>query len=178
VTFALPIAEIAHIVDQAHARGEGSVNIAPASVREVVAIINHELAQAEGQEFGFSSSPTQTVDRIYWSVSLASIARILDVVRTTLVELIAEMRAETPSGEMLPSRDIAEQAVDVAIYGKRNRVVIAQVGSGGQVAAAASGTSSLGAGEAETGPRRVMWWLAGAAAIVAAITGVWVLFLS
>jgi hypothetical protein len=60
------------------------------------------------------------------------------VVRTTLVELVAEMRAGMPLGSGLPSHEAAEQAVDVAINRKRNRVVVVnQVASDGQVAATA-----------------------------------------
>jgi hypothetical protein len=114
--------------------------------------------------------------RIYWSVNMAPIARILDVVRTTLVELVAEMRAGTPVGQDTPPREVAEQAVGVAIHGKRNRVVINQVGPSG-TAAAAVGKVSVGEVKPETPQRKMMWWLVGAATIVAAVATVWLLFL-
>lgn len=171
VRFPQPIAEIAHLLASARNRGEEVVRLGPPGGEELVALINNDLAKADRSMF-----PATSLERIYWSVNLAPIASIIDVVRTTLVELVAEMRAGTRSGEALPSREIAEQAVDIAINGKRNRVVINQVGAGGQAAAAAGGAASAGR-EAEPPSRRVMWWVVGVAAIVTAIAAVWVLFL-
>lgn len=163
--FPQPIAELVDLLSAARSKGESGIRLGVPGGPELVAIINSEL------------DPSRHVDRIFWSVSLSPIARILDVVRTTLVELVAEMRAGTPSGTGLPSRETAEQAVDIAINGKRNRVVINQVGPGGQAAGAAGGAAAIGIGEAETRARRLMWWVVGVAAVVTAVAAVWILFL-
>jgi hypothetical protein len=179
VPFAQPIAEIAHLLASARSQDKESVGLSPPGERELVALINSDLAKHERRQYPGATGlpPSQIVERIYWSVSLAPIARILDVVRTTLVELVAEMRAGTPTGQDMPSREIAEQAVEVAIHGKRNRVVIKQVASHGHAASAAGGSTSVGGAKPESPQRRVMWWLVGLATIVAAVAAVWVLFL-
>lgn len=154
------------MLSSARKRGDDVVRIGPNGGHLLVAAMNNELAGA-----------TQVIDRIYWSVSLSPIARILDIVRTNLVELVAEMRAGTPGGD-LPSQQTTEQAVDVAIYGRRNRFVINQAGSHSTVAATANGTATTGCGASETTSRTFMWWVVALATIVAAVAGVWVLFLA
>lgn len=114
VAFPQPIAEIADVLSSARNRGDDAVRIGSNGGHLLVAAMNNELAGS-----------TQVIDRIYWSVSLSPIARILDIVRTNLVDLVAEMRAGTPGGDF-PSQQTTEQAVDVAICGRRNRVVINQ----------------------------------------------------
>ena len=49
---------------------------------------------------------------------------VVDQVRTTLAELVAEMRAGTPSSSDLPTAGVANQAVNVAVQGKRARVTV------------------------------------------------------
>ena len=169
IAFPEAIAEIAEVLSSARKRGDDSVRIGPKGGHLLVEAMNSELAQQGGA--------SQLIDRIYWSVSLSPIARILDIVRTNLVELVAEMRAGTP-GTDLPSRQTTEQAVDVAIYGRRNRVVINQAGPHSEVTAAAGGTATAHAGTSETPSRKVMWWLVAVATIVAAVAGVWALFLA
>ena len=164
VHFDQPIAELAALVDKAAARGEDSVKLGPPGTAELVTIVNQGLR------------PGQVIERLYWSVSTASIRRILDVVRTNLVELIAEMRAGTPAGQKLPSRDVAEQAVDVVITGKKNRVVINQIGAAAEGAATGRGTASVGAAP-ETRSRRMWFWLFGIATLIGAGAGVWALFI-
>lgn len=51
---------------------------------------------------------------------------------------MAEMRADVLGRTYLPSREVAVQAVDVAIDGKKNRVVINQVASGGKTSGSAA----------------------------------------
>lgn len=78
--------------------------------------------------------PGQTIERIYWDVSLIPLTRILDGVRTQLVALIVEMRAGTPAGTSIPSREVAEQAVGIVIHGKGHRIVIQQDSPGASAA--------------------------------------------
>ncbi|MGH2375096.1 MAG: hypothetical protein ACRDIC_16715, partial [bacterium] len=141
----------------------------------LVALINDQLAKDEHERYFGNRSPTQMIERIYWSVSLTTISRVLDVVRTTLVELVAEMRAGTPAGQRDPSQEAAEHAAQVAIYGNRNQVVVNQMSSveaGGNITVGFSPTL-----EPETRQRKVMWWIVGIATIVAAGAAVWVLFI-
>jgi hypothetical protein len=177
VPFPQPIAELDDLLRSTRNRGRDSVELGPPGGSELVVLINADLVKRERRQFSSTTlPPTQIIERIYWSVSLASVARILDVVRTTLVELVAEMRAGTPAGEVMPSRAIAEQAVDIAIHGKRNRIVVQQAAHNeGRVVA--SGSASTDGSTPETPERRLMWWLVGVATIVTAVAAVWILFL-
>ncbi len=165
---------LAELVELLGADSEGERGVlwlAPPGAEQLLALMNHTLASKD-RTSGSSSlqlPPSQVLERIYWQISKTVIAGILDVVRTTLVELIAEMRAGTPAGAHLPPSEVTEQAVSVAIYGSRNRVVVAQARSGGSVAATAAGASSTGDAEPETKSRRWMFWAAGAATIIGAV---------
>ena len=86
------------------------------------------------------------------------------------------MRVGISSDTELPSHALAEQAVDVAVYGKQNRVVISQMGPHGSGAASAGGVSSSGDGPPESRPRRLMWRLAGTAGVLAAGAAVAAIF--
>lgn len=160
VSYASSIAEIADVVASHRAEGKSVVRLSPPGAAEVVALMNHDVAQGDPWR-------NQHIDRIYWNVSLSAFVRILDIVRTTLVELVAEMRAGTPPGARLPSHQIAERAFDVAIRGDRNRVVQhIYIGDGGTV------TSSVG-GAQEAAPesrsRRVLWWVTGIVALAGGV---------
>jgi hypothetical protein len=172
IQFQQPISEIIDLLRSARSRGRDTVRLGPPGGNELVALMNHQLAQSNVGSFPFSSSSDQTIERIYWDVSLTPLERVLDVVRTTLVELVAEMRAGTPAGQKVPDRAVAEQAVAIAIKGNRNRVVIQQVSGEGQAAASADGSASVSTSEPESAGRKVMWWLAGTAGIVGAIAAV------
>lgn len=169
-----PIAELVDLIHSHRRRGEDSVKLAPPGAQELVALINHDLAIA-GQRSWPGLPPSQVVERVYWEVGLNVFAGIIDTVRTTLVELVAEMRAASPGGTV-PTREIAEQAVDVAVYGKVRRLVVNQVGAGGSGIAVAGGNASTGDAQPESKPRRWMWWLAGIAAVLAAGAGIAALF--
>ena len=123
----------------------------------IVAFMNDELRKG---------SQAQVVERIYWDVSLIPLTRILDAIRTRLVSLIAEMRAGTPAGKTLPTREVAEHAVGIAIYGKGHRIVIQQDSAGA--------TASVG-GSDESRARRVAFWVVVVATVVAAVAAVVVL---
>ena len=71
-----------------------------------------------------SSNPFQQITALYWSISGVVIHGVVDQVRTTLAELVAEMRAGTPSSSALPTAGVANQAVNVAVHGKRARVTV------------------------------------------------------
>jgi hypothetical protein len=168
-----PIAELLNIVGSARHKGEDVVRLAPPGAQELVALINHELAKQDGSSVSsIGLPPSQVVERVYWMVGLSEFAAIIDNVRTTLVELVAEMRAGSPPGTALPTHDVTEQAVDIAVYGKRNRIVVNQVAPHGAGAAATGGGVSTGDSRPESKPRRLMWWIAGVAGVLAAAAGI------
>jgi hypothetical protein len=71
-----------------------------------------------------SGNPWQHIQRIYWSVIPAVISGVLDNIRTTLAELISELLGTMPRGQEVPTPDQANQAVQVAVNGKRSRVTV------------------------------------------------------
>lgn len=112
------------------------------------------------------------VERVYWSISPIVASGVLDAVRTNLVELVAEMRAGTPFGVVLPSREGADHAVQVVVKGDGNRVVVNSVGTARDVATTVGGTTSTGSTQAESRPRRLAWWIFGSAATLGAVATV------
>lgn len=149
--FRQPISEIADMIGMARQRSETTVKLGVPLGSGIVAVMNDELR--EGSE-------SQVIERIYWEVSLIPLTRILDAVRTRLVSLIVEMRAGTQRGKALPSRDVAEQAVGIAIYGKGHRIVIQQDSAGG--------TATIGQ-SSESTARRIAFWIVAVATVVAAV---------
>ncbi len=68
-----------------------------------------------------SGNPWQHINAIYWSIVPPSIHRILDNVRTSLTEIVAELAGTMPRGQDVPTADQAHQAVQVAVHGSVRR---------------------------------------------------------
>jgi hypothetical protein len=170
-----PIAELVDIVESHRRRGESSVKLTPPLAQELVALMNHDVAKTE--EGGWPGSPaSKVVERVYWMVGLNVFTGIIDTVRTTLVELVAEMRAGTPAGAGVPTREVADQALEIAVNGKVGRLIINQVGPGSTAVATAGGTASAGNSMPESRSRRWMWWLVGIAGVLTAAAAIAALF--
>lgn len=71
-----------------------------------------------------TSGDFKYIESLYWSVSPSVIQEVVDRVRSNLVELVAEMRAGMTSGEVVPSPEVASQAISVVINGDKNRVKV------------------------------------------------------
>lgn len=89
------------------------VHLGPPGASDLVIYMNHQ-----------SNDQFEHITRLYWSVSKAAIRAVLDRIRTTLVELVAEMRAGMPENVNIPNAELASQAVNVAVHGKKNRVTV------------------------------------------------------
>jgi hypothetical protein len=75
----------------------------------------------------------QHINAIYWSISSPSVRGALDGIRTTLVELVAEMQAGLPDPKANPSQELADRAVNIAVYGEGARLNVTTamaIGSG------------------------------------------------
>jgi hypothetical protein len=70
-------------------------------------------------------APFQQIVSIYWSVSHSAIHGVLDQVRTSLTQLVAELRATMGDADEVPSAHAATAAVHVVVTGKRSRVNVA-----------------------------------------------------
>lgn len=75
-----------------------------------------------------NQEPHQRIERIYWTVTRSVLQGVIEDIRSRLVSLVAEMKAGVEPGEKLPSEEIANQAVQVAIHGDENRVKVKQSG--------------------------------------------------
>lgn len=170
------VSQVVDLVETARRSGEGSVKLSPPHQQELVALINAKLADDDQKKYSspgpFGMAPSQVVERVYWQVSVSDLVAIIDGVRTTLVRLVVEIRAATPESPATPSREAAEQAVDVAVYGKVRNLVISQVGAESQGAVSAGATAVAGDAKPESLLRRWMWWIVGIATIVGAVAAV------
>lgn len=108
------------------------------------------------------------IEALYWNVSPLAIEGVLAHVRNDLVKLVAEMRAATPSTEEIPSAEVADNALNFVVTGKRARVnvVNAQASGHGQALVAPRSTDQPS--------RSWRWWGRAGAFVVgaAAIAGV------
>ncbi len=93
-----------------------------------------------------SGNPFQQTTALYRNVSVAALRGIVDQVRTTLTELVAEMRAGLPSDAETPSAALATQALNVAVHGNKARVTVTNAQS------ADNSTSTTAA------PKRKSFW--------------------
>lgn len=84
-----------------------------------------------------SGDQTQQIVSIYWDVSIATIRGVVDQVRTTVAELVGELRAGMGGQDQVPSAEITDQAVNVAVYGHKARVTVTAAQSGTQGASTA-----------------------------------------
>lgn len=80
-----------------------------------------DLASYMTAEIG---NPYQRIDSLYWKLSAASLRSVVDQVRNALTELIVELRAGTPADRDLPSKDVANHAVNVVVHGRGSRVSV------------------------------------------------------
>jgi hypothetical protein len=101
-----PLAELEDLARSA----DPTVLLSPAGAQELVRLWNR----------------TAGADRIlslYWQVSRSSIAAIITGVRTALAELVGELLAAAPDGQ-LPSRQAVEDAMHLLVTGDRNTVTV------------------------------------------------------
>jgi hypothetical protein len=113
------IGEIEAMREQAAAKG-GHIRLSLPSSSDVAALMNDEIGD-----------PYQQITAVYWSVSEAALSGVIDRVRTTLVELVAEMRAGMPASADAPSAAVADQAVSVVVHGRGARVNVTSAHASG-----------------------------------------------
>lgn len=68
----------------------------------------------------------QQINAIYWTVGATSMRGVVDRVRTSLSELVAEIQAGLPSDSEAPSTELANQALNIAIHGDARGVTVTQ----------------------------------------------------
>ena len=104
------IGEIEALLDRAREE-DGYVKLTVPGSQDVAALMNHE-----------NKGPFQHISAVYWSLGAPALSGVLDRVRTTLVEPVAEMKAGMPSDSSTPAGDLADQAVNVVVHGRGARI--------------------------------------------------------
>jgi hypothetical protein len=149
-----PIAEIEGLVDEARANG-GHIRMSPPGAAMIARMMDREIGE-----------PYQNITAVYWSVSTPALQGVLDQVRTTLVELMAEMEAGTEHDDEAPSAAVADQAVNVVIHGKGARVNVTSAQASGD---AAQATANPDTAEKRSIPRLIGAIVVGIATVAAAV---------
>lgn len=152
---------IADIEKMAAETSNNSIHLTFSNSATVAAMMSADLDEFE------------QITAVYWDLSTSRLHAVIDQVRTAIAEFVAELIAELPPDRNLPSPKEAERALDVAIHGDSNRIVV-QVPSG-----ASSSTASTGDTQQATEPGTRLWRtlhkpgaiVVGAATILAAIVG-------
>ena len=111
-TFVHGVGKLESLIDRAAANG-GHVHLLLPGSADVARIMNHEIGD-----------PFQNITEIYWSVDQSAIEGIIDQIRNTLTELVAEMRAATPRSESVPTKAAVDQAVNVAVNGDHSILTV------------------------------------------------------
>jgi hypothetical protein len=116
----------------------------------------------------------QQILSIYWAVAPAAVRGVLDQIRTALTLLVAELRANTPRDEQVPSAAAANAAVRLVVTGKRHNITVNTAQAGGNASSATVTTPKQEAVESPfwTRSRRIGAIVVGAATIVGAIAAV------
>lgn len=140
------IGEIEAMVARARG-GNGEIKLMPNAAQDIVSYMNHEIQNSP------QGDPYQTITALYWSVSQVTLEGVVDQVRTILVELVAEMKAATPRNVATPSAAVADQAVNVAVYGKKASVNVNTAQASGDGSHHVQATPA-----AATGVKRP-WWM-------------------
>lgn len=141
---------------------QSQIKLSPSGASDIVRLMNHEVGD-----------PSQQIVSIYWSVAHSAVEGALDQVRTSLTQLVAELRANMPAGDELPSPEAANNAVTLVMTGKRARANItsAQASGGGTTSTATSQPQQEDSGF-WTRSRRVIATVAGVAGVVSAVIAV------
>jgi AbiTii len=133
------IGEIEAMLKRAR-EGDGSVKLMPPMAQDIVRYMNHEIQNHP------QGDPYQQITELYWVVSQVTLEGVVDQVRTTLVELVAEMRAEMSDEVDTPPAEIADRAVQYVVTGKRPTINVTNTsvsGSGShQVQSSGAGSSN------------------------------------
>jgi len=119
VQLAQPVGEVEAMLHRAEAE-DGSIKLTLPMSQDLVALMNQE-----------SDEPFQHITAFYWSLSAPALAGALDQIRTTLVELVAEMRAGTPDTAEVPSGEVADKAVNVIVHGQNARINVTSASASG-----------------------------------------------
>ena len=154
------VREIEEMIATAKTHDGGEVKLTLPRGQDVVRLMNFEM-----QQRGENSQVTA----IYWSVSRITLEGVVDQIRTRLVELVAEMRAEMPDEADVPSGAVADNAVSLVINGDKSRIKVASARAAGEGVHTAIAST---AGERRGLIVKIGAFVVGVAGVAAAVAGV------
>jgi len=125
------VAEIEAMIASAKKQG-GEIKLTLPMGQDVVRLMNYEIQQR---------GDSDRVTAIYWSLSHVTLEGVLDQIRTRLVELVAEMRAEMPDEANVPSAEVADNAVNVIVHGKKAKFTVNTAQASGTATTASATTT-------------------------------------
>jgi hypothetical protein len=158
-------AGIGELENLARRQGEESVKLSLPGGGDIALMLNYEAQE-----------PFQQIMDVYWAVSPSALRALVDQVRVTLVALVAEMVAALPDDQQIPSQAVADQAVNVAVHGRKPIVTLnvaqaAPDGTASVTVPAASAPDQDTARSAWTGWRRVGAIVGGLLTLAGTIAG-------
>jgi hypothetical protein len=138
---------------------KSEIRLGPPMATDLVRVINAE-----------SDNPYQQITHLYWAVSPAAVHGVLDQIRTSLTQLVAELRANMGDRDEIPSAEAADQAVNVIVTGKRPRVSVTTAQTtGSESPATAIGAKAQDDSGFWTRSRRIGAFIVGLATVAAAV---------
>jgi AbiTii len=140
------------------------IKLSPPMAADLVRVMNSE-----------DEVPYQQITDLYWGVAHSAIHGVLDHIRTSLTQLVAELRATTPADVDVPPTEAVDAAMQVIVTGERPQVQISTAhASGPGTKASATGSIDVAGEESGfwTGWRKVGAFAVGVATVVAAIVAV------
>jgi len=116
--------KIEALIRQAENDG-GSIKLGPAAAAELALMMTHEVGRYR-------------VGRVYWSAGTGILRDVIDAIRTTLTELVAEMRAR-PQGTARLRRRPSGRLSSSPYTGREARITVAAAGPGGTATTTSAG---------------------------------------
>ena len=84
------------------------------------------------------------LERLYWGVAPVVLDGVVEQVRTALTVMIAEIYANRPDGSDIPPAEVATNAINFAVTGKRNKISFAAPQGGSTVTTASQEQDEAG----------------------------------
>jgi len=128
---------------------------------DIVRLMNHEIGD-----------PSQQITSVYWAIAPSVVEGVIDQIRTALVQLVAELRANMAGADGLPSAEAANEAVSVVVTGKRSRVHVTSAQAQGGGTATASADPQPEESGFWTRSRRIGAFVVGAVTVAAGIVAI------
>jgi hypothetical protein len=159
-----------HIKDEVQLRdGVGSIEalakqpeikLAPPMATDLCRVMNAQ-----------EDNPYQHITHLYWAVSPSAVRGVLDQIRTSLTQLVAELRANMAGDDEIPSAEAANQAVHVVVTGERSHVNVTSAHTSGTGAPASATALSPEDSGFWTRWRKIGAFIVGCATVAGAVFG-------